>query len=427
MAFYDPELNAFVIEETDRQVFVMPEDVGAASVYGRVLGNVIFGNTSDNKLDGREGADRLIGGSGADTYYVDDIGDEVLEDRGFVDRDTVVAAVSYTLGSHVEDLTATGTASINLTGNELVNQLIGNDGDNVLDGGMSGDLMAGGGGNDTYHVDNLDDRILELEDHGLDHVITTVSWNLGSGLEILTATGSAEVTLSGNDLDNAIAGNTGANFIYGNAGRDTLNGGGGGDVMDGGVGDDVYYVDSSDDKVLESGSGGTGDRVYARTSYTLASYVERLYAEGSGSISLTGNSSSNTIAGNSGANKINGGSGMDSLTGGAGRDIFVFKDKLSRTSNVDKILDFSVKDDTIWLDNAIFKKLGLGSAASPKKLSSSFFTIGSAAKDSNDYLIYNNTKGALYYDADGSGSGKAVLVATLSKNLKMTNLDFFIV
>jgi serralysin len=94
---------------------------------------------------------------------------------------------------------------------------------------------------------------------------------------------------------------------------------------------------------------------------------------------------------------------------------------------VDKVVDFRVKDDTVWLDNAIFKKLGSGSEASPKKLSGNFFNIGTKADDRNDYLIYNNKNGFLYYDADGSGSGKAVLIATLSKNLKMTTNDFFVI
>ena len=94
---------------------------------------------------------------------------------------------------------------------------------------------------------------------------------------------------------------------------------------------------------------------------------------------------------------------------------------------MDKVVDFSVRDDTVWLDNAIFKKLGSGSEASPKKLSSSYFNIGSKAEDRNDYLIYNNKNGYLYYDADGSGSGKAVLIATLSKNLKMTSSDFYVI
>ena len=51
MAIYDRGSNSFIIEDTDRQTFSMPEDAGAASVYGRSTSDILFGNTSDNKLD----------------------------------------------------------------------------------------------------------------------------------------------------------------------------------------------------------------------------------------------------------------------------------------------------------------------------------------------------------------------------------------
>ena len=216
-------------------------------------------------------------------------------------------------------------------------------------------------------------------------------------------------------------------MLFGGEGNDILNGGTGIDEMTGGAGSDTYYVDVAGDQVIEAPGGGTADRVYTTIDYTLVADVEQLFASGSGSISLTGNALANTIYGNGGANKIYGDLGKDVLKGGAGKDTFVFNTKLS-SSNVDKISDYNVTSDTIWLDNAIFTKLtSTGSEASPKALSSSNFTIGSKAKDKNDYVVYDNAKGYLYYDADGSGSGKAVLVATLSKNLKMTSSDFYVI
>ncbi|NIX78022.1 M10 family metallopeptidase C-terminal domain-containing protein, partial [Microvirga terricola] len=133
------------------------------------------------------------------------------------------------------------------------------------------------------------------------------------------------------------------------------------------------------------------------------------------------------LTGDAFANRIYGGLGKDTLSGGAGRDVFVFNTKLNAKTNVDKITDFNVKDDTIWLDNAIFRKLGKGSLDKPGKLNKAFFAIGDKAKDGNDYLIYNKKTGELFYDADGNGAGQAVKFAQVQKNLALTAADFLII
>jgi len=39
--------------------------------------------------------------------------------------------------------------------------------------------------------------------------------------------------------------------------------------------------------------------------------------------------------------------------------------------------------------------------------------VGTAAADANDFIIYNTSTGALFYDADGSEAGAAVQFATV--------------
>ncbi len=146
----------------------------------------------------------------------------------------------------------------------------------------------------------------------------------------------------------------------------------------------------------------------------------------SGSDIFVGGAEKDILNGGSGNDRLNGGKGNDLLIGGTGKDVFIFNTAPSK-SNVDTIKSFSTKDDTMWLDNAIFKKLGSGSASKPGKLKDDFFTIGTKAKDKNDYIVYNNKTGALYYDADGSGKGAAVKFAQLDKNLKLTYSDFMII
>jgi Ca2+-binding RTX toxin-like protein len=142
---------------------------------------------------------------------------------------------------------------------------------------------------------------------------------------------------------------------------------------------------------------------------------------------LIGGSGGDVIWGRGGDDVLYGKAGKDMLVGFEGKDTFVFDTKPKKAS-MDTISDFSVEHDSIWLDNKVFTKLGKkGSEAAPALLSKSFFTKGSKAKDKNDYIIYDNKKGVLYYDADGSGKGKAVEIATLSKKLAMTYKDFFVI
>lgn len=148
---------------------------------------------------------------------------------------------------------------------------------------------------------------------------------------------------------------------------------------------------------------------------------------GLGNDTLKGLAGNDTLSGGVGNDRLFGGLGRDTLTGGAGKDAFVFDTKPA-SSNVDRIVDFSVRDDSLYLDNAVFKALGKGgTVAKPVKLNAEFFVIGTKAIEADDHVIYNKATGRLYYDADGSGAKAAVQIATLAKNLKLTAADFFVV
>ena len=93
------------------------------------------------------------------------------------------------------------------------------------------------------------------------------------------------------------------------------------------------------------------------------------------------------------------------MSGGKGRDVFVFDTRANKKTNLDKVTDFSVKDDTVWLDNKYFK-VGKGTPSKPLKLSKSVFWSGTAAGYLNDRIIYNKKNGIVYYDFRRHGPGE---------------------
>ncbi|WP_414894616.1 hypothetical protein, partial [Pseudomonas sp. IT-232MI5] len=67
----------------------------------------------DNTLNGGLGADIMIGGAGVDTYYVDNVGDVIIEtDASPTAYDRVFSSIDYTLGGNVENLLFVGTANL---------------------------------------------------------------------------------------------------------------------------------------------------------------------------------------------------------------------------------------------------------------------------------------------------------------------------
>ena len=105
----------------------------------------------------------------------------------------------------------------------------------------------------------------------------------------------------------------------------------------------------------------------------------------------------------------------------SGTDAFVFNTTLGAV-NVDGITDFSVLDDTIWLENAVFTGLANGVLAAAAFVANA---TGLAA-DASHRIIYETGTGNLYFDADGNGVGARVLFATLNPSLAVTNVDFFV-
>ncbi|HTV71685.1 MAG TPA: calcium-binding protein [Rhizobiaceae bacterium] len=146
---------------------------------------------------------------------------------------------------------------------------------------------------------------------------------------------------------------------------------------------------------------------------------------------ITGSDAYDVLIGGIGNDILNGGRGRDTLFGSAGKDAFVFDTRLGVMSklggaNVDVIRDFAT-EDSVHLDNAIFKGIGSGTAANPVRMLADAFHVGRAAADAQDRIIYDRSKGALYYDADGTGSTAMVQFAVVSNKPLMGVADFLVI
>ena len=324
--------------------------------------------------------------------------------------------------NYIQSGNALGLQEWALSGNDVLNGSIYNDtllsynGNDTLNGGLGNDTMIGGTGNDTYIVDSISDVVTESLNQGTDVIQSSVTYTASANVENLKLTGSSNIDATGNTLNNTLTGNSGNN---------TLNGGSGNDTMVGGNGNDTYVVDSTSDKVTEASNAGTDTIQTTLATYSIASLtnIENLSFVGIGNATLTGNALNNTLTGNSGNNTLNGGSGNDTLTGGSGADTFVFNTALNPTTNRDTITDFSHNDDTIQLSKSVMSALGnLGT------LSAADFKLSTQTLDISDRIIYNQTSGALFYDADGSGRSAAVQIALLnSLPTGIDHTDFVII
>ncbi|NOT15903.1 MAG: calcium-binding protein, partial [Methylotenera sp.] len=248
---------------------------------GNTLINVITGNDGNNTLDGKAGADTMKAGLGNDNYYVDNVGDKVIElaNQG---QDYVTSSINFSIASlaNVEHIQLQGgsATALNATGNAVANNLYGNEFDNKLDGGAGNDYLygangndtllggagndylvgasgadslVGGAGNDTYEGYAVGvDTLVELAGGGTDKVTfagtdITLDMTTAQFLQIenaeMSSLNNGVSGITGNGLNNYLTGSKYSNTLIGNAGNDTLDGGGGADTLKGGAGNDLYF------------------------------------------------------------------------------------------------------------------------------------------------------------------------------------------
>lgn len=353
-----------------------PKPDEPAYVVGKITGITWTGKFDKNKKVGTEKDDFLSGLAGNDTLN-GLAGNDTLD--GGLGDDSLIGETGndVLVGGEGSDKLNGGSGDDKLIGGAGNDQLVGDKGNDTLNGGLGNDKMDGGDGNDYYFVDSVSDTIVEGGKNakteslgGKDTVESTLTYTLGNNLENLILAGINEINGTGNALNNRIQGNLSDNILFGNAGNDylqagdgadELDGGLGMDTLDGGLGSDIYYMNNTEDKIIEPENQEDIDQVMATVSFDLNSSpnVEVLTLEGKKAINGVGNELNNllqeseggkvanffdgmagddTIFAAGGDDTLSGGFGNDELDGGAGNDTAIFSyssDFYQWTRNVD--------------------------------------------------------------------------------------------
>jgi Ca2+-binding RTX toxin-like protein len=261
-----------------------------------------------------------------------------------------------------------------------------------------------------------------------------------------------------------ILGTASANDLKGTAGWDTLDGLAGDDKLTGGTGLDTFLVtagrdavmdfnlltkDATGSEILQVSAGAVADATlkaaWTATSDSFNDGTANLITKGmavdlsgithgqgwnvtnSGAATtitgsrfndvLTGGSGNDQLIGGAGNDVLIGGKGSDILTGGTGADTF----RLSGDVKTDHINDFLSGTDRIELDHLLCKAMGTG------QLAANQFAQGAAATTAAQRIVYEQPTGNLWYDLDGSGKGKAVLIAVLDNHVQIAHTDFWVI
>jgi len=287
---------------------------------GSAVANTLLGGGGDDTLDGAAGADLLDGGSGSNWASYQSASTGIVADLG-------------TPANNSGDATGDSYINIqNLLGSNLADTLNGDANINVLDGA---------GGNDTLYGNGNDTLIGGAGADSLVGQAGTINWASyqTSAIGVVADMGNTAINtgdasgdtysniqnLLGSNFDDTLYGDGGNNTISGGTGNDTLDGGGGNDLLDGGAGiDKVSFASLAAGAGVTLDSGG-GANVIATSGINTATLANIEIFEGSNNAdTMTGGSGNDSFYGLSGSDTLDGGFGSDYLDGGAGADTVTF-------------------------------------------------------------------------------------------------------
>ncbi len=276
---------------------------GAANLVGTANGadDLLQGNAGADQLVALGGNDTLVagsglatlvGGTGNDTFVVDNSADSVMAGSA---NNVMFSSASFVLPAHIDALTLTGAANISGTGNADADTLTAGGGNDTLIAGSGVAVMNGGSWATTFVVNNTADVVQNASAGAPNALQSSVSYTLPANVNLLTLTGSAALTGTGNAGDDTLVGNTGI------------------DTLVSGSGNDLFIVGNASTK-LTNASTSNSDTVQSAFNFVLPTNIDTLVLTGSAALTGQANAGNDTLVSNS---------GVDTFTAGAGNDVFV--------------------------------------------------------------------------------------------------------
>jgi Ca2+-binding RTX toxin-like protein len=261
-----------------------------------------------------------------------------------------------------------------ISGND---KITGTTGWDVIDGLSGDDTLTGSWGLDTFKVTDGHDVILDF------NMITNSSTPTKLSEILQVSTGAfADATLKSAWVATADSWNLGTANLSSSG-------------------------TSVDLSAITSGQGWKVTNLGAATKFMGSQYND----------TLIGGMGRDTLLGGVGDDFLAGGVGLDTLTGGDGSDTFRF----GGNTETDRITDFVSGTDRIELDSKLFKAITVGT------LGTAGFLLGTAATTAAQRLIYDQSKGALYYDADGSGRVAPILIGSFDNQAVLVVGDISVI
>jgi Ca2+-binding RTX toxin-like protein len=257
----------------DGDVLISIENVTGSNFADRIIGNsgtnTLTGLNGNDQLFGLDGNDRLIGGEGQDTLSGGNDDDILLGGAGSdrLDGGTGIDTVSYAghaaavvlrlgdagaAGTGVSTILTSGGFAVetdvitridNVIGSDLSDSLEGNASANTLNGGLGDVTLVLSGGADRLDGDGGNDFLFVAQ--------TTDSLTIDLGFRVTSEASAAIVTLV--EIENVIS-SDGNDKIIGTAADNQITGAGGFDQLTGAGGNDTFLFRNLADIGLEAGS-----------------------------------------------------------------------------------------------------------------------------------------------------------------------------